>query len=430
VTGARHHLAVQRSSSFTRLFASAALAVGALVAGHTPATAAEEQPARDAVAQAGALLARAVPHVERVCATEFPAPPRVMLVTARKAAALFRSDLRPEIERRYADASESQRRTLLELSASSSVASCLARYSFGAKAIVIVRESFERQRAAAGFGAEDAEDLLLAVLAHEAVHALDDARFDLGALYSGAASAEALRARAMLVEGRAVHFGRIAAKAAGASERACALLPGGPEPTDVRQWTLRLTYATGAEFVGRLVERGGIELADRALKEPPESTHLIFHDDLWPASATDDRPAARLRRAGLATNATTLSELQLRARYCALHGPDRAQRVFAGFRGGAQALVDATNVSVLAFADRESAAAYVEIARSEAPTRYRGCAHRRADGSFEFVTCGHRRVATGREPRRESATTPGRGWPGAAGNGDRASPRAVPHVRR
>ena len=54
-------------------------------------------------------------------------------------------------------------------------------------------------------------------------------------------SAEELRALSMVVEGRAVHFGRLAAKAAGVGERARMLLPGGD----------RLEVRQGQDLVGR-----------------------------------------------------------------------------------------------------------------------------------------------------------------------------------
>ena len=364
--------ALQRARTGFVVFALLA-SVPATVPGATPSVAAAQETTERGRAAATdgatALLTRLTPHIEKAYGAAFKRPPRVVVVSRERATEIFRADLRPEIERRYPDASKAQRRTLLNLSASSSVASCLARYSFGAKAIIVVRKSFDSQRETAGFAADEAADLLLAVLAHEAVHALDDERFDLASFYANARDAEALRARAMVVEGRAVHFGRIAAQAAGAGERARGLLPGGEEPRDARAWSLRMTYEAGARFVAGLVRRGGARLADRALTSAPATTHEVFHGERWPESPPDARPAARLRESGLTDRPLTLSELQLRARYAALHGRKISDAIFAGFRGGAQALVDATNVIVLAFADAEAARNYVALAGEEAPTR-------------------------------------------------------------
>ncbi len=341
----------------------------------------------DVVSRAVALLRRVTPLVEAAVGAPFPSPPRVVTLTAREAERVFRADLRDEVARRHPEATAGQRATLLAASARSSVASCIARYSFTARAIVLVRPSFDAQRATAGFAADEAEDLLVAVLAHEAVHALDDAHHDLARLFREAPDAEALRARAMVAEGRAVFHGRRAAAAAGASEKARALLPGGGAPQGLHTWLLRLTYEGGASFAAALAARAerntpqktAADLAERLFAHPPRTTHELFHPASWPRGAPDARPA---RIVGALPDATVqpLSELQLRARYAALHDGATAARLFAGFRGGAQSLVDATNAAVLAFESEDGARAYVEIAEDEAPTERSGTLVLRAFG--------------------------------------------------
>ncbi len=360
-----------RSRRALPVIASVALALAAA------ARAGEDAPARHALDDAPAVLARLVPHVEAACGAAFPAPPVVRELSARAAAAAFRGDLRDEVARRHPQLSDAQRETLLTAAASGSVASCLARYSFSERAIVLVRDSFDAQRAAAGFAADESADLLAAVLAHEAVHALDDARFDLRTLYAGARDEEALRARAMLVEGRAVHFGRVAAQAAGVPAGARELLPGGAEPPDVHAWTLRLTYELGARHVADVVARGGRVASEAELRSPPDLTLPLCAAG---AAAADARPGDVLRRAGLGDGATPLSALLLRARHAALRGRERADALFEPYRGGAQTLVDATNAAVLAFADEAGARAYCEAAGDEAPTERRGSLVLRAYG--------------------------------------------------
>ena len=345
------------------------------------------------VARAGALLAAVVPHVERVCGRTFPEPPRVRELSAAEARDEFRHDLRDEISRRYPDATPGQRAALLDASAHSSVASCVARYSFHARAIVLVRASFDAQREAAGFDPSGAEDLLTAVLAHEAVHALDDVYHGLATFYATAPDAEALRARAMVAEGRAVVFGRRAASAAGASEKARALMPGGAAPETYHTWLLRLTYEGGAAFVEAVDDRGDPALGERVLSAPPRDTHSVFHPAAWPDGTADPRPAQRLAAAGLGEGSTALSELQLRARYAALHGIQTAGALFDEFRGGVQVLSDGTNVAVLAFADERAAKRYVERAGDEAPTEQAGSVVLRAFGPAAEVLIARLRDA-------------------------------------
>jgi hypothetical protein len=338
---------------------------------------------RHPIGRAQELLADVAPFVERACGAKFSSPPRVVALTASSAAAVFAEDMRPEFDRRYAHLPPSQRENLLKLAATTSVRSCLARYSFDTKHIVVVREGFDLQCAALKVEGERAEHLLRVSLAHECVHALDDARFDLAKLYRGAADDEALRAVAMVAEGRAVHFGRVAAAATGAPQDLVDLLPGGPSPRTEREWHANLTYRLGARFVGEVVARGGAALADRAMASPPASTWFVCVASRWPDGRVDDRPAATMSRAGLADDAKPLSELQLRERYCAMKGFDATEALFERFTGGSQSLVGGTNAAILAFADEDSAARFEAVSGEEAPTRRAGTIVVRAIGESQ-----------------------------------------------
>jgi len=357
-----------------RLVAAAvlALACGAV-------RAADEHP----LGRAQELLATVAPLVEKACGAKFESPPRVVALSAPAAAAVFGEDMRPEFDRRYAALPAAQRENLLKLAASTSVGSCLARYSFGTKNVVVVRDGFDAQCAALKATGERATQLLAVSLAHECVHALDDARFDLAKLYRGAADDEALRAVAMVAEGRAVHFGRIAAAETGAPQDLVDLLPAGPAPKGEREWHANLTYRLGARFVGELVKRGGIKLADEAIASPPTSTWSVCVASRWPDGKPDARPSQILARAGLGDAAKALSELQLRERYAAMKGFDVCEKLFEKHVGGAQAFADGTNSAVLAFADEESAKRFEELSREEAPTRRKGAIVVRALGASQ-----------------------------------------------
>ncbi len=335
--------------------------------------------------------------MEKAYGARFRNPPTVVSLSTPAAEAVFAEDMRPEFERRYPQLPPKQRENLLRLGAGTSVRSCVARFSFASRAIVVVRDGFDAQCKALGVEGERAEALLLVSLAHEAVHALDDQRLDLAAIYREAPDDEALRARAMIAEGRAVHWGRQAATAAGAPADLVALLPGGDSPRGEREWTLHLTYRLGMEFAAAVAARGP-EAADRALREPPALTWWVCRPDRWPDQKPDDRPRAALVHAGLGDAAQPLSELQLRARYAALHGLDTAAQLFDDFRGGSQALVDGTNAAVLAFATEDAAKRYEELSRAEAPTVRRGDVVARAAGAAQDAVLAKLAAALGEAP--------------------------------
>jgi hypothetical protein len=352
-----------------------ALTAALLLVGPT-ARAADEHP----LGRASELLADVAPLVEKACGAKFESPPRVVALSEVTAAAVFAEDMRPEFERRYAAISPEQRAGLLRLAAQTSVRSCLARYSFGTRNIVVVREGFDAQCAAMKVEGERAAQLLLVSLAHECVHALDDARFGLAKIYRGAADDEALRAVAMVAEGRAVHFGRIAGAEAGAPKDLVELLPA-PSPKTEREWHANLTYGLGARFIGALVARGGLALADKAMAAPPASTWSVCVPSRWPDAHPDERPLAILAKAGVGEGAKPLSELQLLERYAALRGWEAAEKLFDGHLGGAQSLLEGTNASVLSFADDDAAKRFEEVSAAECPTARRGKMVARAIGT-------------------------------------------------
>jgi hypothetical protein len=333
-----------------------------------------------AVDHAPEILSRVAPHVEKVCGAKFAKPPVVRELSSDRAKSLFAEDVRPELERRYAGATPNQMRYLMSGAASASVQSCVARYSITGKAIILVRSGFDRQRKALGLDEAQASVLLTAALAHECVHALDDRRFDLLKLFRGTADEEALRAVNLVTEGRAVFFGRKVAATLGVPEKTRNRLPGGEKPEGVREWTLHLTYATGLDFVERLVERGGIALADRAMRVPPVLTHFVCQPDRWPDGKIDPRPLALLTKAGLADKAKPLSEIQLRTRYASLMDGPAARVLIDPYRGGLQIVVDGSNLAILAFADEEGATRYAARPGKDVVVRREGTLVIRAAG--------------------------------------------------
>jgi len=316
------------------------------------------------------------PHVERSVGARFAKAPVVMELTAAAGLAAARVDLRPEVVRKHPHLEEEQLRTRVSALAAASLASSLARYSIALKAIVLVRTSYDRQMVRLEVPDADARHVLAAALAHEMVHAMDDRRFGLVDLRKKAGGAEAQRALSMVIEGRAVHYGRRAARAFDVPERALTGIDGDSS----RRAFLRLTYENGADFIRVLEGRGGRKLAERALTESPGETHFVFHPGRWPDGKMDARPAKILARAFPDGAAEPLSELELRARYSALDGDRAAAALFAGFRGGAKALVVDTNAVVLAFADEGAAKRFDRRSRRDAPTGRHGTIVIKANG--------------------------------------------------
>mgnify|MGYP001170112829 CR=1 FL=1 len=373
------------------LIALAALAVHAtLPRTRGQAAFAEESDAHPTDRAAESLFAL-VPLVEAACGGTFDKPPVVSVVDADTAARAFAADLAPTIERRYASIPEAARGRLLAQKARASVASTLARYSVGTRSILIVRDAFDSQRQALGFAEDRADELLRAVLAHECVHALDDQRFDLATLLSSAPDEEALKARAMIVEGRAVVFGRRAATAAKLPRDVVDLLPGGARPEGAPAFVARLTYELGAQRVQRALDQGGSAAAKALLRVPPSTTHEVCRPpsgDRTESPAEDGDAVARavLAAAGL-TSAEVLSALELRARYAALHDRETSDRLFARFRGGAQQLDGTVNLAVLSFDDDEAATLFAERSAEETATQRVGTMVVRAAGEDADTRC-------------------------------------------
>lgn len=325
-------------------------------------------------------LAAARPLVEQALGVEFTEPPRLAVLSPDAALVAFQDDLRPEVLRRYPGATPGQRRTLLRALAAASVQSSVARYSVSRKCLVLVAKSVKSQLAAHGLTGDAAKEFVKSAIAHETVHALDDQVFDLAARYGGAADREALRAVSMVIEGRAVHFGTAVAKELGVRPEIREMLPGGKKPADRRAWTFRLTYEQGAKFTAALMERGGLALLAKAMREPPVLTSFLFHPERWPDESADSRPARVFLKAFPDAAPEPLSELELRARYVDLDGPAAAEELLSGFTGGSQWLYRGTNLAVLAFSSEEAAERYLVRSEKEVPAARSGTLLVRAAG--------------------------------------------------
>jgi hypothetical protein len=266
----------------------------------------------------------------------------------------------------HPSAPENARETLLRATSSASARSVLARYSPARKRILVTLENLPAQARASELPGDRATLRALAtqVLAHEMVHATDDADHDLAALFHAVPDAEALRALGMVVEGRAVHFARLAGTAMELPAEVVSLLPGAAGELDERRARFLLTYREGASFIAALAERGGHDLAALPLRKPPRSTSTLFHPLRFGRNGEEPPPdmVARMVNAGYA-EAGAASELDLRARWLPLLGEEEVARAFAGFQAGAGLHRDGGGVSLSMHETTEAAVAYAAALR-------------------------------------------------------------------
>lgn len=125
------------------------------------------------------------------------------------------------------------------------------------------------------------------VLAHEIVHALQDQHFDLTAMVDIENDSDRRRAVVSLVEGDAtlvqgIYFNQFLTRA----EQNQLQLDSEVSMTFLNapmfiQETLLFPYQYGSTFARALFDRGGWDLINQALMDPPQSTAEILHPDLY-----------------------------------------------------------------------------------------------------------------------------------------------------
>jgi len=206
-------------------------------------------------------------------------------------------------------------------------------------------------------------------LAHELVHAAQDAAFDLERL-SGGGDLDATLALSCLIEGDAVtHQGLYAAKYLAATETAprSNLLAGFAAdipPSLNREFFF--PYTTCVEWVRSIRETGGTAAIDALFRNPPKSTALVLHPERGPGWQPDavslPDMAAPLGSGWRHESGGTFGEFQLR-NYLQLRLPGlRSSILAAGWMGDRYDVYshrdDAVAVFRIVFADEAKAAAF------------------------------------------------------------------------
>jgi predicted small lipoprotein YifL len=237
-----------------------------------------------------------------------------------------------------------------------------------------------------GYEAPDPADLTpdeLETLAHEFVHAIQDARFDLGETYRRVVeNLDRNLAWTAAVEGDAVYtsvlyrgrrgawlpIGRTFALVRAELERG---QTGDVPPSILRE--LYFPYTTGADWARAVVEGHGWAKLDSYLREPPLATSVILHPDLvasaWaPEAVPEPDPRAALASTWRRESGGQFGEFSLRNFLQLRLGAADAGAAAAGWSGDAYAVyTDGTShlaVFEIRFeqqGDAEAAAAAVSL---------------------------------------------------------------------
>lgn len=172
--------------------------------------------------------------------------------------------------------------------------SALAKYTWTTKELLVSAKGWRLQAIQMKRPGLTSDACLRAVLAHETVHALDDARHDIGKVLGGLATIDAIQGFTGVFEGHAQLLARRICAKRGWSEGFDLFstnirgLPEGAESLAAAQLdTLRAQgavmaapYVAGETFLAA-VEARGPEAVARAFREPPDSPDLLYRPDWW-----------------------------------------------------------------------------------------------------------------------------------------------------
>jgi hypothetical protein len=309
---------------------------------------AEEKPPPVKVERVREILQQARPHLVRLTGLEWPEGLAAEKTDLAGLTALLESEFLGEIAALRPERSPASRRHLARVLATSFARVVRAKYGLETKKIHVAEGALERLPEGA-----KPDRVLVSLVTHEAVHALDDRAADLGRLIAETRGGEALRALRMVIEGRAEHYGAAAAALLGVPEEVGEALARG------RDLGERLTREAGRRFVASLEKRDGA-LPLKALREPPRSTSVVFHPERYPTSPETPDLEKPLAAAGVAGAVSGLSELLLRKRFLERLDREAVERAFSGYLAGAsRATADGRRVSLVALVDGAAAVRFL-----------------------------------------------------------------------
>jgi hypothetical protein len=292
------------------------------------------------------ILEAARPHLETATALPWPEDLEVEVTDPAGMFTLLSAEFRRDVEVLHPDRPASSRRILADMLARSYARVVRAKYGLLTKKIHVASTALERLP-----GGVEPDAVLRLIVVHEAVHAIDDAKFELGKLLASAPDAEAHRALRMTIEGRAEHY----------SGRILALL-GIPKSVDEalgvrRDPAERIVRDAGRRFIAALAAKGN---AKEVLANPPRTTSVVFHPERYGRDLEIPDASKPLRDAKLGPKAENLSELVQRKNLSARLKPAEVERMFAGFLSGAMVTAaDGTQISLTEHSSVAAARAFL-----------------------------------------------------------------------
>lgn len=298
---------------------------------------AEEPPPAPTVERIAEILDHARPHLERMTGLELPPALGVEITDRAGMEKVLAEEIRREVAVLHPDRSESSRETLVKILARSFARVVRAKYGLATKRIHVADDALTRLPEGV---APDAA--LVQIVCHEALHAMDDAAFDLSAVLEKAKGEEAIRALRMVIEGRAEHFGRRAAALLGSGPETAAALVSRRDPGE------RLVREAGRRYVAAL-DAAGREAVNGILVTPPLTTTAVFHPERrGKVLAVPDRgPILDAVAPGLKREA--LCEQLLRKRLLTRLDAAEVDEAFAGFLAATAAVKgDGTRLTLVA----------------------------------------------------------------------------------
>lgn len=260
-------------------------------------------------------------------------PPTCRVVSRARAEALLAADLAPQIERRALEAEAIVYRLLGFLPADFDYVGCVLE-GYGGDTPAFFRHVADEivvTEGRAPFG----------VLVHEAVHALQHHRFDLGALaLRSERTSDGWLARFALVEGDAMGI-EAASVAVSPAEAASPL--GTPAASPPPRCTIPpqlddlfgFPYTVGREFVDVIRAQSGNAGVDRMFYRPPRSSSEVLHPERYLArigTVGGGGEGGTRRAKGVEDFTDTLGEYFVRTWLRLSHGPVDADRVAAEWR--------------------------------------------------------------------------------------------------
>ncbi|MEN8151605.1 MAG: hypothetical protein ABFS86_17450 [Planctomycetota bacterium] len=268
-------------------------------------------------------LAKIRPRLVEAIGLAWPEGLEVELVDRAGMRAILLEEFRRDVPILFPERPERSQRILAEMYANSLARVTRAKYGLISKKIHVstgavdeLPKSLDRTR------------VLTFILAHEAVHAMDDRAFGLSALLAGAPDPEAHRALNMVIEGRAEHWSAQVAPHLGVPAEVDRTLVARRDPA------MRRLRDAGRRFVAS-IEKRDPDLLGRMLVEPPRTTSTVFHPDRYGRPFDPPDAVATLVAAKPKGKVEPLSELHLRNRLGERMKDPEIEKMFAGYLAGA-----------------------------------------------------------------------------------------------